>query len=233
MAKNIFRKVSEKKPSDLRALSSVLEDEILKTFDESNKIVVDAEWFNYAVAYLKSATTLLEKFKEDPVKNELLFIPAMFNLRHGLEITLKTVYKLSDMNVDNLHDINELYKRIQDKINELHQKDLTKLVKKYAIDEKRMKKINKEVTEKFRILVVKYYYQIPISKFFSSESVLFQDTNNEIFRYPETNKLKVVFKLTNIKLSEKISGQDIDNMTKDIEDMLIFISLFYQLKNDK
>lgn len=230
MAQNIFKDIASKKPSNLREISSLLEDQILNEFDSNNKIIIDSEWFYYAKAYLQSANILLNNAD----KNDLLILPALYNLNHGIELTLKTAYRLLEENVDKKHDLNDLYsKNFQVKINNLNTKDLKKLSEELKISEKDLKSYNKNIFKKFKNIVTKYYYQLPLQDTFGKDSILIQDTYNESFRYPETNKVKLIFKNVSSGVVVKINKNKRTSIIKDIKDVILFLNIIYLLGKSK
>lgn len=214
----------------LSAIEKAAEIFLLQNFELDNKKILDAEWFNYARSYLQSAKLLLQNINS----NELLIIPAFFNLKHGIELTIKTVYKLCNLDFKNNHNIKELYGRIQEKIDNLTlaQSELKKLVTRLhlEIDENKIKTSNKFICDHFRRLVTKYYYQIPFSKTFTGKSFIIQDSYNEIFRYPETNKVKLAFRNTNNQLGNKISIKERKEIIEDIDIILLFLALIYLIQ---
>jgi len=105
------------------------------------------------------------KIKPDWVyKNNYLLIPAVYNLKHAMEIFIKTLMILLKIEPEKIHDNKKLFQKLKDKI------------------------IGKTV-EELELLINKYYY----NDFLKNKidiGLEVNDKKNDIFRYPE-NSIKM------------------------------------------
>lgn len=156
----------------------------------------------------------------DKYQIHVLFLPALYNTKHGIEVFIKTLKKI--LGVDKVpkdHNAVELFERLKRLVNEGHiQKVLVDAKKANSSDanlpaaEGDFKNIKKYI-ENLETLIVKYqrcdFLGVKIESDFEIE-----DEDNTAFRYPE-NSLKIQIDYEKVLL--RLTKKDIEEIKKDVE----------------
>lgn len=195
------------------------------------------EWLGFAQSYAQMARLACLELLDDREKKHLkaigenvkvgnwsydprdLFIPIVFNLKHSIEVFLKTAsIQLFGKYDETTHNLDLLLKEVKIE----WEKTLTKLKPIEIGGDKISQKDINNLPENLKILerlIMKYYHCELLS---GSKSVIsINDDKNDVFRYPE-NKAR-----TKIDLS-LVNKNTIERLLKDIEKMLhIFNSVGY------
>lgn len=137
---------------------------------------------------------------------EDLIIPIIYNIKHGIEVFIKTISFIIDKQHDNGHDIYGLFKKLKKKIQKLDLKPCSingdiitqKMIDDFPNDIEKIEKI------------IKYFYEVEFLKNKIKGNLSVYDTQNDIFRYPE-NKATAQIK---INWEEVLSSFDINEVKK-------------------
>lgn len=166
------------------------------------------EWINFTNAYLALARIGIEELcgrkyinKKHPFENiaiyenKVLLIPIIWNLKHAMEIIIKSLGIAIDKEYFNTHNTDDLMADLKQRIQAL------KIFKQNKSDE-------------LVGLVYKYYKCEFWDKRIISDSVIF-DIQNDIFRYPDNSATFIldasIFKSTSEKEIEELHS-DVDIM---------------------
>ncbi|MCK9186423.1 hypothetical protein M0P48_03215 [Candidatus Gracilibacteria bacterium] len=159
--------------------------------------------------------------KFDLFSKERLMIPILFNIKHAIEIFIKTLMKcLGVSSVPHHHDAEILFNELKKMASQNKIKGtLLRALKKNPNDSDlllALERIDKlplyiENVEAF----IKKYQQCEIIKGKLDNDYTINDDCNSVFRYPESN---VGFSLNYESILKKISNKDIEEILKDLED---------------
>lgn len=202
---------------------------------ELNKI--KENWFDFGISFIYLANlACVEIQKKSPKidwnQTEDLYIATIYNIKHGIEVILKSLIvvleekqiskKLEHHNQEEI--LKELYRLIREK-------GILNIIKK-LIDKNKGNKNwifeNKEEKEIFSIMdkmswLVSKYHKCDFLKDKIQTDFIIEDTKNTAFKYPQNN---ILIKLDYKKIIKKINNTDI----KEIEtDTLHFITYFITL----
>ena len=207
----------KKEEKGLEKLATGLRAEQLKSFKKNKYIQNNFEWFSYSRYYLRAAQILLDAASSHE-EEKYLVVPALFNLRHGLELVLKASIRfLSDEDSDppeNVHDINKIFSKLKKKITSSQKKGIAKFAKEIGDPQADAEKFFKNSIDDLSNMVTKYYYQIPATKVLERDQYFIEDIENELFKYPESNKIKF-----GLKSKSFIDGLDDTNMKEFNRDL--------------
>ena len=158
-----------------------------------------------------------------------LFIPTMYNVKHGIEILIKTLkFTLSKKleKNDKKHDVKELFEMLK---SETKKHKIEEVINREYDNEKSLNanKINLNIAkedlknltayiDRIENLVLKYYHCTFIQDKMVDATIL-EDVKNTLFRYPE-NDTKIKIDYDNVIL--KITEIDKDVLLKDIESLV-------------
>lgn len=124
-------------------------------------------------------------------KNYLL-APIIFNIKHSVEIFLKTIAKFLELDVIQIHDLILLFEKVKGNL---------------------PKKGTKVKIQELEELLNKYYQ----NNFFNAKPInvhIIKDGNNDLFRYPESNvKIGLDFE----KIFPQFTTADLEVMKNDIK----------------
>lgn len=196
------------------------------------------QWKNFFDGYLEIANTAcnsisdihisLKKEDQKKVKGakekiEKLYFPILFNIRHSIEVLLKTLIFVSfeKKYVDEsnrTHDIEELFNEIKDKISV---SDMQGEIEKFCqiIEADDMKVYFKKAKEKMPSFwkdlesIVKKYVQLDFLKDKILNNYSIYDFENTAFKYP-TNNLSIQLDYAN--LIKNVDIKDIIEIIKDV-----------------
>lgn len=154
-----------------------------------------------------------------------LFIPIFFNIKHGIEIFIKTLKfilaeKLSKN--DKKHNVSELFDLLKD---EIKKHKIVEVIKEER--EKNPNSANLEVAYNNKVKIPEFldnleklilrYYHCEVLKCKLDANFTIEDLDNTAFRYPENN-LKI-----NINYDEvlkKITDEDVEDILNDVNVLL-------------
>ncbi|OGZ44068.1 MAG: hypothetical protein A3J55_01405 [Candidatus Ryanbacteria bacterium RIFCSPHIGHO2_02_FULL_45_17b] len=139
-----------------------------------------------------------------------LFISIVFNIKHGMEVFIKTLSIFAYGEYDMSHDISDLFEIVQKKLKKLNIQPLSyngDNVTQEDIDNlpKNLTKIEKSI---------KYFYTLDFLKKKIASYYMVSDTMNDIFRYPD-NAASVRFNWDSI-LDNNIDVHDIKEIFKKL-----------------
>ena len=176
-----------------------------------------SNWYTFTSSFLSLSYIGCDKFLDTKTEDldKSLALSIIFNLKHSLEIVMKTIsYDVSGNNIGEIHDVQDLLKKLRDRI------------KKH----KNVKKI-KEHLDSFEKILLKYCKLELFNNAFKTAIVL-NDKNNILFKYPETNG-NLFIDINYSILVNKITKSDIKNIKKDISDIKSIIDELKKIiKND-
>lgn len=157
------------------------------------------QWSDFAGSYFKLAEIGCKEYLaslsssgdvvEDVKKfiNPSIYAPIVFNIKHGIECSLKTLSYIIDEKYRWSHDLNKLFVDFISKINKLNLKLVT---------DKRGNKITQEQIDQLpshldelKIKVSEFYELIFLPKAIRENIKIF-DSENDVFRYPK-NKVDI------------------------------------------
>lgn len=210
-------KIYKEKQSSLKNLSKDRNDRLTN------------EWYYYAYSFIKAAESILDDTTKRDSDARVLIIPAIYNLRHSVELTLKFLLRVTEVSKDNskdkTHNIYEQFKRLRDVLQK-EEGNMKLIISKYAsanITEESIIKLRANLVDSFEAIVNKYYFQVLIQETLKSADIYFEDTNNELFKYPEANNLKVSISadaVLNIEMS------NIELMKEDVKELIRVLKFF-------
>lgn len=166
------------------------------------------EWIWYAKSYLSLARIGIEELKRQnyirkisfefrfSYENKHLLIPIIYNLKHAIEIIVKSLKIQIDKKIIKSHNIFNLYNALQESI------------KKIGL------KIEKPDKLKELAQIIEKYYKLEFwnRKLIIDASVL--DSQNDIFRFPD-NSANFILNLEDLKkISQKEMGELLDDIKK-------------------
>jgi len=157
-------------------------------------------WYTFTFSFLLLSEIGCDNFLDSKIErsDKSLALSIIFNLKHSLEIVMKTIsYDVSGNNIGEIHDVQDLIQKLKDKI------------KKH----KNSSKIKSEL-DKFEKYLVKYCKLELFNNAFKTSFTL-NDKNNILFKYPESNG-KLYVDIDYSTLVNKITKSDIKSIKKDI-----------------
>lgn len=187
------------------------------------------DWIIFSQSYLQIAKLACQELIE-PKHNkrhndstfwkyhiEDLIIPIIYNIKHGIEIFIKTIGLIVDNKYEEGHDIHKLFDGLKQKIEKLNLKPHT-----IECDKITQKDINNFPTHVDEIeKLVKEFYEIRFLKPGIRNNFVVCDSMNDIFRYPK-NKAHV-----HINCLEVLSSFNINK----IEELRAKVEKLYELLN--
>jgi hypothetical protein len=155
-----------------------------------------------------------------PYEHEELFVPIIFNVKHGLELFVKTLKIISTKNYKIGHDVKVLFKDLKSSFPENIQ----------TIKDSRGNEITQEDIDKIPLsldelekLILKYYH----CEFISDQKVVnIYDRENDVFRYPENKaEVKINLDLVDENGIKEIHG-DIDKIYRLFNDIGYVLEIY-------
>lgn len=194
------------------------------------------EWIQFSTSFFciaDIACTEMLNPTEDGYEISQLYIPTIFNIKHGLESSIKSfivILEKKELDKDKWHhdqvknfesfrsllENKEILKRIEERMSKIDKKEILKYFPKYF---DLAKEFSKQV-ELLKDLLDKYYYCEFLKEKIDS-AYRIEDFDNTVFKYPQ-NKLKM--KLDYASIIPKINKLDISLMKTDI---ILLKSLLY------
>ena len=121
-----------------------------------------------------------------------MLAPILYNMKHAIEIFIKTLFLFSGIEPDYKHDLSSLFKHIKIKIKKLiNWKKLTDLE-----------------------TIIKKYYECEIIKNKIKKDLVINDCSNDVFRYPRN---MAYVSLDFSKIFSKFTKKDVSMLRKDIK----------------
>ncbi len=196
-------------------------------------------WLQFAQSYLSMARLGCEemvnnKYKEDLLETGTLwdsykittiFIPTLYNIKHGIEVFIKFLkMSLADKlsNKDFIHNISDLFYILEDEIKRHKIADVIK--REYASkpsdtnlniavkDIQNLRKFLDDIKE----LVIKYYHCSLFRDKIGNDFTI-EDVENTAFRYPD-NEMKI--NVEYLTVIERISKSEIEEMKNDVDKLM-------------
>lgn len=201
---------------------------------KKNKINNKSDWAIFALGYLnlsKLACLEIINNKYNGLSDDLddfsvasIYIPILFNIKHGIEILLKnfSINFLKKENIDQSdysHDIEEIFLNFKSKIGKKRLKEINDFYKTEFPDDKD----DFELTLVRLKEIVNKYQNLDFFKEKIGKDYIIRDFDNTVFKYP-TNNLSIQLNYKNI--SERFSKEDIKKILIDIYKLQ---SIFYGL----
>jgi len=162
-----------------------------------------SNWYTFTLSFLLLSDIGCDNFLSTKIDSldKSLALSIIFNLKHSLEIVMKTIsYDVSGNNIAEIHDVQDLLQKLKDKI------------KKH----KNAKKI-KEHLDKFEKYLIKYCKLELFNNAFKT-AITLNDKKNILFKYPETNG-NLFIDINYSILINKITKSDIRDIKKDISEI--------------
>lgn len=197
------------------------------------KIKNKDDWARFTIGYLALSELTFRELatrKYDDSEKEYrideVYIPAVFNLKHGIEIFLKALSieflekKQLDKS-DHSHDIDEIFTRLRKDVGENRIQKSIEIYNKRNTDSP-YEGSGKSILTELKRLVEKYY-KLDFLKDKIEKDYSITDINNEAFRYP-TNNLNITIDYQ--KISKRFT---IDDVEQSRLDSVRLEKIFYQL----
>ncbi|MBU1164571.1 hypothetical protein KKA15_03345 [Patescibacteria group bacterium] len=207
----------------------------------SIKIDKNYNWVQFSQSYLHQARLSCEavlskklgiairygenSIKERKYKARDIFIPTLFNIKHGIESFIKTlkIILAEKLNKKDLkHNISELFELL--KI-EIKKHKIVEVIRKEYQDNPESINLEIAYNNKLKIddilkslekLILKYYHcEILMNKL--GGSYIIEDISNTAFRYPDNN-LKININYDDVL--DKVSDDDLLEMLADVNNLL-------------
>ncbi len=188
------------------------------------------DWLYFSQSYLQMAKLACQEIiepkhnKRDGVKSfwsyypKDLIIPILYNVKHGIEIFVKTISLIIDEEYDEGHNIKELFGKLKRKFKKVKLQPCKKggnVITSETIDDfpKKLKEIEKLVNE---------FYFVEILREKLDKNFVIHDKQNDIFRYPDNKaSVKINWEVVLPKFNEK-----------DIQSLKNKIDKLYELFNE-
>lgn len=223
--------------NDLKNVENALEefflhDDLLshKELKTKKRLELKYEWYYFSLSYLYAAQTLINRaIEENTVESKMQIIPAIYNFKHAIELSIKFLYRFIENDFGKNHDIATLHEAVLEKLQRysgLRIKEYVKNKNSEEITEEKLKKVIDEAIENLSSLVNKYYFQTPLTKILKNEQFFIEDQGNELFRYPEARNITFYFQsvsMINIPL------EDLRLIKGNIKEMIFINQLFFSL----
>lgn len=207
------------------------------------KLKIDSkdDWARFAIGYLQLAELACleiteKKYTDDKSKFRIeeIYIPALFNLKHGIEIFLKT-FIIEFLNKEYLdqsdysHNIEEIFSKFRQNIKEERLESAIKKFRKENPDAKDSLR-DKNIFNELEKIVKKYHNLNPLKEKIGTD-YLIRDTENTALKYP-TNNLNICIDYG--KVSKKFTEQDaLESLLDSITLQTIFWNLYTLLYTER
>lgn len=182
--------------------SSVL---VIDKSKPDNVVTKKSNWYTFTFSFLSLSEIGCNDFliNKSPDKNLVLSI--LFNLKHSLEIVIKTISNDISGEFTEGHDVQDLIGKLKAKVG----KNKNKI------------KLNTQLN-KFESYLEKYCKLEFLNDTFKS-AIILNDKNNILFKYPESNG-KVFIHIDYSNLVNKITKSDIKSIKKDITEIRLILN---------
>ncbi len=181
------------------------------------------EWIQFygsylAIAYLGCQELEDKKYKTPDNKEyeiEDLIIPVYFNLKHGIEIYIKTLHLVLDDKYDQGHDIKILFSKLKTKIdnNKPNIKETT-APNNYIVTKDDVEKFPEYLNEIEDS--INYFYEVGLLQKKIKDNFLIYDEMNDIFRYPEN---KATIDIEWPAILKRFNSQDILEIKEQVKNL--------------
>lgn len=178
----------------------------VSSLKRKNWQVFTLSFFNLAAAGCQKLESLESLSDED----KQMFISIIFNIRHGLEVLIKTFMAIINdekYRIENIHDVESLMEKLQKKIT-------GQKLKKKVKDE-----LSKSLSELENFLT-KYTAQEYIKPYLQKENFEILDTQNTLFKYPENS---VSIQIDYSEVLAQFTLVDLKNITSDILSLITLV----------
>jgi hypothetical protein len=187
------------------------------------------DWLFFSQSYLNIARLACEELIEKKHGKlglrsrweyhlEELIVPILYNVKHGIEIFIKTISIIIDGKHDEGHNIKELFEKLKEKIKVL--KSQSSQEKGFIITQEMIENFPKNLDKIEGIVNEFYSVEMLIKKLENNFEVY--DKKNDIFRYPD-NKANI--KIEWCAVLSKFQKKEILELRDKIENL-------YQLFNE-
>jgi len=192
-------------------------------------------WYDYAYSFADASVELLnvviKSEKDKKHFKRTLNIPLMFNVRHTIELTLKYFSKITnnEAEIEKTHNIIKQFVKVQNSL-ETKEGEIDFLSKRHVsegITKEKIVQQQKLFAKKLELIVYRYFFYSPFFEGISSDDFFIEDTNNELFKYPEAKNINFYFS-TNFALNldiTKIIEIRVDML--DLRRMLRFFEILF------
>ena len=192
-------------------------------------------WFEYAIGYLMAADSIAKQIKNKLNKDgeiikiiEYMYIPLIFNLRHSLELILKSLIISTNISPKLTHNISKLFEIVQERTKDFDLKQINEISKIFDVEPKVIEEYLKISIRKIRDITSKYYCY----EFLSKSKKNIKDEMNMLFRYPVIIENGIHIGINDLKTHIKI-----DEIIEEIEflrdQIFIFVLFFGRTKCGK
>lgn len=192
-------------------------------------------WLNFGLSYLFIAELGCKGMQKADLGFKIsdLYISTIYNIKHGIEVLLKSMIVILEnkelVKKDEIHNQKELLSRLFHIINLPDiKKIITEIIdnKEKADDFVFLSEKIETIEEQLKLMenLIFKYQHLKFLKDKIGQEFIIEDTDNTTFKYPQ-NSLKI--KLDYEKIIDKITNDDILIIEIDINRLInIFISLF-------
>ena len=163
----------------------------------------------FLFSFLSLADVGCDKFLSSKidVADRSIILSILFNLKHSLEIVMKTISWQVSGDYDMGHDVQKLIKELKNRI---------KKSKKSQIINSHLDKL-----EKFLLK----YRQLNLFQNALKSSIIFNDKDNKLFKYPENDKVGGITVDINYSiLTSKLTKSDVKEIKNDIKEIREILS---------
>lgn len=189
---------------------------------KNGKIHNRQDWNNFALGYLHIAELafeeiLTEKHENSDYSIEEIFIPGLYNLKHGIEIVLKaldiTLFEKDELKGgDYTHNINDIFSKLKDGVNRKSLNEALKELNKQNPDSEEEISSVDAILSELEIIIKKYHNLDFLRKRLEREDYSVVDSDNTALKYP-VNSLVIQINYEN--LSKKFTEDDVIESLKD------------------
>lgn len=151
------------------------------------------EWWEFSLAYIEAADLLLQKreemqeLSENPMPN--LAVPALYSLRHAIELLLKFLSLAFGTSFSYTHHLHRLFASIERQLLSIDMNQIEAAAASLGIESDELIKFMQGSTADLERIVTKYYCVTGVG-----DDV--EDKGNEAFRYPSTLNDGAALKVT-------------------------------------
>ncbi len=199
--------------------------------NKKQKVYNREDWSKFAIGYLSIAELALSEIIEKKHNSEFfdisnIYIPALFNLKHGIEVMLKN-FTIEFLNKEALdgsdysHDIEEIFLRLQGEVKEERLKPAIENYEKENPSDKGSFS-GKSIFQELKRIIKKYQSIEVIKKYISTDFDIL-DCDNTALKYP-TNSLTI--QLNYEKICSRVT---LDDVKESLADTLKLAGIFWQL----
>lgn len=131
-----------------------------------------------------------DRIYEPMINNRYILAPSLFNIKHAIEVFLKSTALLLEESIDYTHDIGRLFSNLKEKLPISKTSEVEKLKK-----------------------LIEKYYHLSFLKEMVGGNFIIEDIKNDVFRFPDNSaKISLDFE----EILPRFSTSDIEKFKKDI-----------------